>query len=306
MLCITKLLLYFIVLFYFIRLGQLITLAGIDQSQMTIPLSSPQRQSLGGRLSSSFIKPHKLDMTSSEAVLSPESLFKPIHHTNVSLHQQAYMAPAGLFDQTKNTTINTTGMSSEADVSLPRPNTIYPHIKPDNFMANTDPTLPTTPLISSRKPKSKFDELYQKVLRETEGSLTKNTVGTADVQSPMDFSRFNGNNEATELSKLSDQSRNAERDGSRHLDSGVRSDLSHHSHSSKASGKAGTTRDDNKDVSERNPDSGEEDDLELDPGNMILEGHSHSDSNKSDISNIVEDIEDNTGNKDDDSSEENF
>ena len=247
-------------------------------------------------------------MTANETALSPESLFKPIRHMDISQHEAMHTAPANIFDQTKNTTVNTTGMSSEADVSLPRPNSIYPHIRPDNFMANTDPTLPMTPLVSSRKPKSKFDELYQKVLRETEGSLTKNTFGTAEAQSEGDFSGFNGKKDSSKSTKLNDQSRIASKDGakdiSRHSDQGATSDLSYHSHSSNASAKATAARGD-KDASGMNAGSEEEDKLDLDPSNMIIEGHSQSDSNRSDISNIVEDIQGNS-NKGDNSSEENF
>ena len=318
------------------RLGQLITLAGIDQSEMAIPLSSPQRQSLGGRLSSSFIKPRKLDLTYNDPAASPETSFRPIPNgmsgvhqlSAINLHQPSFPEPSfpepsfpepsylaghdiSLNDRHKNVTMNTTGASSDGDISLPVPGSgfVFPRITPDNFRGNSDPTLPTAGVISiaSMKPKSRFDELYQKVLRETEGVLVKNTEdesldSTALGQSGLDYSSLNGSGDLgmrydRDQKTTQNQSARYDRDHLKHSDVAVLSDGSQHSHDSRASrtSQKSTSKEASREtvIHQLGDQDNTLETLGLNPNDMIVEHHSRSDQSKSDKSDIsdIEEIQ---------------
>ena len=69
--------------------------------------------------------------------------------------------------------------NSKSDPTLPphaKPDHIaFPQITPQNYQSVSDPTAqkPVDPQRGSGKPKSKFDELYQKAIEDTEGALQK-------------------------------------------------------------------------------------------------------------------------------------
>ena len=143
------------------RLGQLITMAGIDQSSM--PFSRPSTNGVNG--------------TSNGAVTSssPPNLARP--STEVGDGRS-----------------NMQAVPSKSDSQLQtKPNKIaFPQITPQNYVNSGDPTMQPAAATgagdrqsrtSPNKSKSKFDEMYQRVIADTEGALQKSLTET-DMRKP--------------------------------------------------------------------------------------------------------------------------
>ena len=143
------------------RLGQLITMAGIDQSSM--PFSRPSTNGVNG--------------TSNGAVtsFSTPNLARPSTEPG-----DAYS--------------NMQAVPSKSDSQLQtKPSKIaFPQITPQNYVNSGDPTMQPPPATgagdrqsrtSPNKSKSKFDEMYQRVIADTEGALQKSLTET-DMRKP--------------------------------------------------------------------------------------------------------------------------
>ena len=62
----------------------------------------------------------------------------------------------------------------------PEPKLVRPNLVPDNYLNAQDPTMRTA--AEEEDKSAKFDELYQKVLRETEGALAQGDTGSTHIK----------------------------------------------------------------------------------------------------------------------------
>ncbi len=183
-------------------LGQLITLAGIDQSQMAIPrMASSSSRSMLRPADTSAVP----DTSMAQAPFDESSLHYHGEVRHSAFHDpratssrvelphpnlaELNLSDLGDITGVREALANTTGLSTIAGDSMlsgvepieiqgrdvsGQAGGLIPQTKPDNYTNSQDPTMqaaPIKPFALQQKPMSRFDELYQRVLRETEGTL---------------------------------------------------------------------------------------------------------------------------------------
>ncbi len=191
-------------MFILFRLGQLVTLAGLDGAP--IPKLSRTQSKVSNGLHSGGQAP------------------------NIEIHGPSSESHAAFSQSDPDTVIRGPGH--------PAGRMVRPHILPQNYTESQDPTMQAGPIDTTLdgNPPSKFDELYQKVLRETEGALVNargNSLDASKLSNSRAPSSRNTSGMDVTLTGVGERFRRKDRDPqdemSDHSQGSHHSQVSHHS-----------------------------------------------------------------------------